>query len=85
MFDLHFIFSVGSDYTPLSPEPKGFIFSPAQSDQSRTITIPIINDDVHEKMEQFTVQLSLPSDSTGVVLDQDSATVQIADEDRKCL
>ena len=49
-----------------------------------TITIPIINDDVREEMEQFSVQLSLPSGSTGVVLDQDSATVQIVDEDREC-
>ena len=49
-----------------------------------TITIPIINDDIHEEMEQFTVQLSLPSGSTGVVLDQDSTTVQIVDEDREC-
>ena len=34
-------------------------------------------------MEQFTVQLSLPSGSTGVVLDQDLATIQIVDEDRE--
>ena len=60
-------------------------FSPAQSEQSVTVTIPIINDDVHEETEQFTLQLSLPSGSTGVVLDQDSATVQIVDEDREYL
>ena len=68
----------------MSPEPRELFFSPAQSEQSMTITIPIINDDIREEMEQFTVQLSLPSNSTGVVLDQDSATVQIVDEDREC-
>ena len=53
------------------------------SETVRYILIPIINDDIREEIEEFTVQLSLPSGSTGVVLDQDSATVQILDEDRK--
>ena len=75
---------VDDDYTALSPEPNEVSFLPAQTEQSRTITIPINNDEVREGMEQFTVQLSLPSGSTGVVLDQDSATVQIVDEDREC-
>ena len=75
---------VGSDYTALSLESSEVVFSPAESEQSRNITISIINDDVHEDIEQFTVQLSLPSGSTGVVLDEDSATVQIVDEDREC-
>jgi len=54
------------------------------SESSQMVFIPIINDDVHEELEQFTVQLNLPSGSRGVVLDQDSATVQIVDEDREC-
>ena len=78
-------FSVDSDYGALSPEPIELFFLPAQSEQSVTVFIPIINDDVHEETEQFTVQLSLPGGSTGVVLDQDSATVQIVDEDREYL
>ena len=53
------------------------------SETVRYILIPIINDDIREEIEEFTVQLSLPSGSTGVVLDQHSATVQILDEDRK--
>ena len=57
-------------------------FSPSET--VRFILIPIINDDIREEMEQFRVQLSLPSGSTGVVLDQSSATVQIVDEDREC-
>ena len=76
---------VDSDYRALNPEPKELYFSPSQSEQSMTITIPIINNDIHEEIEQFTVQLSLPSGSTGVVLDQVSATVQIVDEDRECI
>ena len=78
------VLSVGSDYTALSPEPSELFFLPVHYDQYRTVTIPIINNNVHEQMEQFTVQLSLPSGSTGVVLNQDSATVQIVDEDREC-
>ena len=54
------------------------------SDSSQMMSILITNDDIREEMEQFTVQLSLPSGSTGVVLDQDSATVHIVDEDREC-
>ena len=76
--------SVG-DYRALNPESKELYFSPSHSDQSTTIPIQIINDDIREEMEQFTVQLSLPSGSTGVVLDQDSATVEIVDEDRECV
>ena len=57
-------------------------FSPSET--VRFILIPIINDDIREEMEQFRVQLSLPSGSTGVVLDQSSAIVQIVDEDREC-
>ena len=77
--------SVVGDYTALSPEPNVVVFLPGQSQQSRSVTIPIHNDDVHEEVEQFTVQLSLPSGSAGVVLDQDTATVQIVDEDRECV
>ena len=77
--------SVGGDYRALSPEPNELIFTPAQSEQFMTITVPIINDDIREDTEHFIVQLSLPSGSTGVVLDQDSATVQIMDEDREYL
>ena len=77
-------FSVVRDYTALSPETNEVVFLPDNSQQSRSVTIPIRNDDIHEEMEQFTVQLSLPSGSTGVVLDQDSATVQIVDEDSEC-
>ena len=76
-------FSVGDDYRALLLEPIEIFFSQAQSEQS--VTILIVNDDIQEEKEQFTVQLSLPSGSTGVVLDQDSATVQIVDEDRECL
>ena len=70
----------GVDFVELSVEES---FSPSET--VRYILIPIINDDIQEEMEQFTVQLSLPSDSTGVVLAQGSTTVQIVDEDREYL
>jgi len=54
------------------------------SDSFEMMSILITNDDMREEMEHFTVQLSLPSGSTGVVLDQVSATVHIVDEDREC-
>ena len=75
--------SVGQDYTSLSPEPIELSFSPTHYSINKIVAIPIINDSVREEVEQFSVQLSLPSGSTGVVLDQDSATVQIVDEDRE--
>ena len=86
MYICFLLYSV-DDYTTLTPEPNELLFSPAQSQQLRTVTILIINDDTHEEVEQFTVQLSLPSNSTGVILDQDSATVHIVDEDSelKCV
>jgi len=75
---------VDSDYRALNSEPKELYFLPSHSEQLMNITIPMINNHIHEEIEQFTVQLSLPSGSTGVVLDQDSATVHIVDEDREC-
>lgn len=65
------------DYVPHSTQLIFF------SESSQMAFITIIDDDIREEMEQFSVQLSLPSGSTGVVLDQDSATVQIVDEDRE--
>ena len=72
------------DYTALRPEPIELLFSPGQSVQSRNVTIPIIHDNIREDIEQFTVHLRPSSGSTGVVLDQDTATIQIVDEDREC-
>ena len=49
----------------------------------RYILIPITNDNVREETEEFTVQLSLPDNTTGVVLEVDMAVVRILDDDRK--
>ena len=68
----------GVDFVELSVEES---FSP--SEMMRYILIPIINDDTREEIEQFTVQLSLPSGSRGVVLDRHLATVWVVDEDRE--
>ena len=81
---IYYLIPPVGDYTALSPEPNELLFSPGQSLQFRNVTIPIIHDNIREDIEQFTVHLSLPSGSTGVVLDQDTATIQIVDEDREC-
>lgn len=47
------------------------------------ILIPIINDDVRETDEYFTVEISLPRNSTGVLLDQHVTLVHIIDDDSK--
>ena len=70
----------GVDFVELSVEES---FSPTET--VRYILIPIINDDIREEMEQFFVQLSLPSGSRGVVLDRHLATVWVVDEDREYL
>ena len=79
------VITAGSDYTALNPEPRVVSFSPSRSSYSTYVYITIINDNIHEDREQFTVWLSLPSGSTGVVLGRDSVTVEIRDEDRECL
>lgn len=64
----------GSDYEAKSGE----VIFPARESRA-TITIPIIDDNVAENTEQFTVTLS-PTGSTDVG-DQQTATVNIVDDD----
>jgi len=47
------------------------------------VVIPILNDDLHEPTESFLARLSLPEGQTGVLLDQDTTTVTIEDDDGK--
>ena len=54
-------------------------FSPDESQQS--FTVEIVNDEVREDTEVFFIELSLPSNTNGVVLDQTSATIHIIDDD----
>jgi len=47
------------------------------------VVVPILNDDLHEPTESFLARLSLPAGQTGVLLDQDTTTVTIEDDDGK--
>ncbi|MGH1492835.1 MAG: Calx-beta domain-containing protein, partial [Acidimicrobiales bacterium] len=64
----------GDDYTATGPVTVTF----APNDTSETVTIPIIGDEVSESSEEFTVNLSNPSN--GIITDG-SATVTIDDDD----
>ena len=70
----------------LSPGDYGSIaaeicFPPGTSEQ--TVVVPILNDDIHEPTESFLARLSLPAGQTGVLLNQDTTTVTIEDDDGK--
>ncbi len=54
-------------------------FAPSVTDQEVEVTIS--NDGVYELLEEFIGQISLPSDSEGVVLGANQATVAISDDD----
>ena len=43
--------------------------------------VPIRNDNIFEGLEQFTARLSIPAGETGVMLGDDTATVEITDDD----
>ena len=68
----------GEDYTTTSVTVT---FEAAET--SQIVMVPISSDNVREGVEQFTAQLSLPADQNGVVLDVNTATVEITDDDCK--
>lgn len=45
--------------------------------------IPVVNDNIHEPLESFSVALSLSCNQSGVLLGQRLATVVINDDDSK--
>ena len=60
------------------------MFQPTEN--SQVVNVPIFNDNVSEDVEQFTVELSLPSvvgQQSGGVLVGNTASVQIIDDDCK--
>ena len=63
----------GEDYTATSGT-----LTFAATETSKTITVPILNDDVYEKNESFSVDLTNP---TGATLAASGATVRIDSED----
>ena len=45
------------------------------------MVVPIRNDNLHEPTESFLARLSLPAGQAGVLLDRDTTTVTIEDDD----
>jgi len=73
--------AAGEDYTAVS---MTVMFQPTEN--SQVVNVPIFNDNVSEDVEQFTVELSLPSvvgQQSGGVLVGNTASVQIIDDDCK--
>ena len=68
--------SAGSDYTNMSG-----VLTLSPGDTEETIMVPIVNDDLFENDEMFTVVLS--GTPAGVTLDPDVATVTIKDNDTR--
>jgi hypothetical protein len=60
----------GSDYTPVDPLPLVLNFAPGEI--TKTVLVPIINDNVLEGREAFTIQLGAPS---GTAIDPAHASV----------
>ena len=56
----------------------------AQEERQQTVTIAILDDDLREDVEQFSVRLRVPPGGRGVVLGNlSSAEVMIVDDDSK--
>ena len=73
--------AAGEDYTATSVT---LTFQPTENLQ--VVIVPILNDNVSEGVEQFTVELSLPSvigQQSGGVLVGDTGSIQIIDDDCK--
>ena len=51
------------------------------AEYSQVVMVPILPDTLLEGVEQFTAQLSLPADQTGVVLGASMASIEITDDD----
>ena len=76
MSDDLFYPSAPSDYTSTS---QSVTFAP--NEQTRTVTVPIVNDQIDEGSESFSAEISLPSGSTGVNIGDAVATATIQDDD----
>ena len=70
------------DFTPINGQDMELTFSPSLSRQ--TVNINIVNDDIFEDSEEFTVLLTPVSRQSRVRLDaSNTTTVQISDDDSK--
>ena len=73
------LFTVGEDYLHVETE---VILSPSES--IKTVSIPLINNNIQELREWFLVELVLPDDQVGVLLgDPAISNITILDDDRK--
>ena len=76
------MFTAEEDYQPLVSE---LTLAPYDT-SSRELTIIINDDKTREKTEVFIVQIALSSfNSVGVILMQNTSTIEIMDDDSKCL
>ena len=53
------------------------------NENKKWITIGLVDDQIREQSESFTVELSLPNKTNGVVLEQNITSVLIDDDDCK--
>ena len=53
------------------------------NENKKWITIGLVDDQIREQSESFTVELSLPNKTNGVVLEQNTTSVLIDDDDCK--
>ena len=75
------LLSDASDYLALSQDVM-FLAGTTQE----CVSIPIVEDNVLEDMESFSVSVTVPADRARVVLlDIDAATINITDDDSKWL
>ena len=72
--------TAGEDYATTL---RSVTFQAAET--SQVVMIPILFDNILERQEQFTAQLSLPAGQNGVVLGANIATVEITDDDCEIL
>ena len=79
VFDPFSYSSAPSDYTAVVS--AAYILSAEM--QELEVMIPVVNDNIHEPLESFSVALSLSCNQSGVLLGQRLATVVINDDDSK--
>ena len=71
------IFSDGSDYQAVGP--LDFTFD--RSTNSHDIIIPIINDNIHERVERFNGVLKSSEDPDVLILNPANTVIEILDDD----
>lgn len=74
-----FLVSVGEDFFQVEKE-----VSLSRDEYRKTVTVPLVNNDVQDLRRWFLAQLDLPVEQVGVVLDTPAmANITIVDDDRE--